>query len=102
MTLGNVLAGTVVNVREVKISAGSASQLAGSGAGAAVGGIIGNQAGHGAGREVASVLGTLAGGFLGDAAANHVASNEGTEIIVALANRPTRAWQNDARAHHRA
>ena len=78
----SVAYGTVESVRMVKI--GKDDAAVGTIAGAALGGILGNQIGHGGGRAAATVVGAVAGGFAGNAIEHKVGEQDGQEIIIRL------------------
>lgn len=62
----NVTFGTITALRQVQIQADSrAGGLLGSGGGAVIGGLLGNQVGGGSGRELATVAGALGGAVVG-------------------------------------
>jgi outer membrane lipoprotein SlyB len=77
--------GTVQSVREVKIKGDNA--VVGTVAGAALGGLLGNQIGHGGGRAAATVIGAVGGGIAGNAIERNVTAQDGQEIVVVLENR---------------
>lgn len=84
MVNGYAIEGVVVNVRAVRIEAGTTATTAGRAVGATVGAIAGQSMGTGNGRLVAGVLGGLLGGVAGDFAADKVADTAGQEIVVRL------------------
>jgi outer membrane lipoprotein SlyB len=84
MVSGNAMEAVVVNVRAVKIEAGTMATTAGRTVGAGVGGIIGQTMGNGNGRLIAGVVGALAGGVLGDVAADAISTTVGQEIVARL------------------
>lgn len=58
--------GTITALRQVQIQADSrAGGLLGSGGGAVIGGILGNQVGGGTGRQLATVAGAIGGAVVG-------------------------------------
>lgn len=89
----SVTYGTIVAVRPVQIQAESrAGGLLGTGGGAVIGGLLGNQVGGGSGRQLATVAGALGGAVAGSAteeAANRVNAlemeirrDDGTDVVV--------------------
>ena len=74
--------GRVESVRPVRIDEDHAP--VGTIAGAAIGGLLGNQIGHGAGRGVATILGAVGGGFAGNAIEHKATEQNGAEIVVRL------------------
>jgi len=79
--------GMVQSVREVKIKGDNA--MVGTVAGAALGGLLGNQVGHGGGRAAATVIGAVGGGIAGNAIERHATAQDGQEIVVRLDNGTT-------------
>lgn len=79
--------GTVQSVRAVKIKGDNA--VVGTVAGAAIGGLLGNQIGHGGGRAAATVLGAVGGGIAGNAIERKVEEQDGEEIVIRLDNGTT-------------
>ncbi|MFG6175731.1 glycine zipper 2TM domain-containing protein [Halomonas sp. THAF12] len=62
----NVTVGTITAMRRVQIQADSrAGGLLGSGGGAVIGGLLGNQVGGGSGRQLATVAGAIGGAVAG-------------------------------------
>lgn len=77
--------GTIEAIRHVVINGSTGtSSLLGTGVGAILGGVLGNQVGGGRGRDVATVLGAVGGGVAGNAIENHVNTVNGDEITVRL------------------
>jgi outer membrane lipoprotein SlyB len=74
--------GTVESVRPVKLNEDHAP--VGTIAGAAVGGLLGNQIGHGGGRGIATILGAVGGGFAGNAIEHKATEQNGEEVVVRL------------------
>jgi len=74
--------GTIESVRPVKVNEDHAP--VGTIAGAAVGGLLGNQIGHGGGRAAATILGAVGGGYLGNKIEHNATEHNGTEIVVRL------------------
>ncbi|WP_447555742.1 glycine zipper 2TM domain-containing protein [Vreelandella sp. EE22] len=85
--------GTIVAVRPVQIQADSrAGGLLGTGGGAVVGGLLGNQVGGGTGRQLATVAGALGGSVAGSSIedrANRVRAlemeirrDDGSDVVV--------------------
>jgi outer membrane lipoprotein SlyB len=74
--------GTVESVRPVKLNEDHAP--VGTIAGAAVGGLLGNQIGHGGGRGIATILGAVGGGLAGNAIEHKATEQNGAEIVVHL------------------
>lgn len=86
MTMGNVLEGHVIDVRQVRIEASNTAAWTGRGTGTALGAMIGSKVGKGNGRIAAGVLGGVLGAVAGDMVADKVGGGEGTEIVVSLAD----------------
>lgn len=84
MVNGSATEGVVVNVRAVRIEAGSTATTTGRALGATVGAIAGQSVGTGNARLVTGVLGGLLGGVAGDYAVDKVADTVGQEIVVRL------------------
>lgn len=74
--------GVVEGVRPVRVAADRG--LVGTIAGAAVGGILGNEVGGGLGRAAATVGGAVLGGIGGNAIEKRVTEDNGEEITVRL------------------
>lgn len=79
--VNRVIAGKVVSVQPVQISANS-SGVAGTVVGGLAGGILGSTIGHGTGSALAALGGAVAGGVLGNAAENHLTQQQGLEYVV--------------------
>ena len=79
-TLQSVTYGTVESGRPVRLN--EAHAPAGTIAGAAAGGLLGNAIGHGGG--VATILGAVGGGFAGNAIEHDATQRSGEEIVVRL------------------
>lgn len=79
--------GTVESVRPVRIA--EDRPIVGTVAGAALGGLLGNQIGHGGGRAAATVIGAVGGGIAGNAIERNVSGQDGQEIAVRLDNGST-------------
>ncbi len=75
--------GTVQSVTPVRIE-GRTDGWVGSGAGAIVGGIAGNQIGGGSGRALATVAGAVAGGLVGQRVEKSATEGQGQEITIQL------------------
>lgn len=88
-------AGTVLNVRNITIQPEQTSG-AGTIAGAAIGGLAGNQIGGGSGRTIATVLGGLAGAAAGTGVERGTSRTAGYEITVRLDNGETRVVAQEA------
>ena len=84
----NVQFGSIVSVTPVMIEADglSGQGLIGAGAGAIIGGILGNKVGGGSGRQIAQVAGAVGGGIAGQHAERAIQKTQGEEITVQLAN----------------
>lgn len=87
--------GTVLNVRNITIQPESTTG-AGTIAGAAIGGLAGNQIGGGTGRTIATVLGGLGGALAGTSVERGVQRQAGYEITVRLDNGETRVVAQEA------
>ena len=83
----NVAYGTIQSVRPARLNEEQAP--AGTIAGAAIGGLLGNTIGHGNGRGVATILGAVGGGFAGNAIEHNATTQNGEEIVVRLDNGTT-------------
>nr|WP_246129343.1 glycine zipper 2TM domain-containing protein [Verticiella sediminum] len=88
-------AGTVLNVRNITIQP-EQSTGAGTVAGAALGGLAGNQIGGGSGRTIATVVGGLAGALAGTQAERGLEKRAGYEITVRLDNGEVRVVAQEA------
>ncbi|MBV0932894.1 outer membrane lipoprotein [Marinobacterium weihaiense] len=75
--------GTVQSVTAVRIE-GRDDGVVGSGTGAIVGGIAGNQIGGGSGRTLATVVGAVAGGLIGQRVEKAATGRQGQEITLRL------------------
>jgi outer membrane lipoprotein SlyB len=80
--LDNVTYGTVESARPVHLN--EANAPAGTIAGAAIGGLLGNTIGHGDGRGIATILGAVGGGLAGNAIERDATAQNGEEIVVHL------------------
>ena len=80
----SVAYGVVESVRPVRLNEEHAP--IGTIAGAALGGILGNEIGHGLGRAAATVAGAVAGGIGGNAVEHRLMERNGEEIVVRLDN----------------
>lgn len=84
--IGNVVVGTVLEVRRVsvKIEAGYAEKAAGASIGAVLGGAIGNKAGNGnyAATALMGVVGGIAGSIAGDRIGTE--RKEGIEVVILI------------------
>lgn len=88
----DVVYGTVVSVRTVKINNDStASTALGTIGGGVVGGIIGNMFGGGHGKTLTTLGGVLAGAALGNVGSSALGSQTGVEVTVDLDNGKTMA-----------
>ena len=78
--------GVVEAVTPVMIEADglSGQGLLGAGAGAIVGGVLGNKVGGGSGRQIATVAGAVGGGIAGQHAERAIQKQRGQEITVRL------------------
>ena len=84
-TSQSVKLGTIAAVRPVQIQADSrAGGLLGSGGGAIIGGLLGNQVGGGSGRQLATVVGALGGTVAGTAAEDRANRVDALEMQIAL------------------
>lgn len=99
----SVLVGVVEDVREVVIDESSGlSQTTGTGIGAVVGGLLGNEIGGGSGNTAATLLLGILGGVVGNHMEKSVNTARGLEFIVTLTNgntiAVTQAIDDDGRA----
>lgn len=79
--------GIVNAIRPVVLNGSTTTtDVVGTGVGAILGGVLGNQIGGGRGRDVATVLGVIGGGLVGNAVANNANTQRGLEITVRLDN----------------
>jgi outer membrane lipoprotein SlyB len=76
--------GVVVNKRIVKVEGNTTTQVVSALAGAAAGGVLGNQVGGGSGKTAATVGGAALGGVLGNAAGKKLSAQEAYEYTVKL------------------
>lgn len=88
-------AGTVLNVRNIVIQS-ERTTGAGTVAGAAIGGLAGNQIGGGSGRTIATVIGGLAGGLAGTQAERGLDKRAGYEVTVRLDSGEVRVVAQEA------
>lgn len=86
-TMQTVDYGTVQSARAVKIKGDNA--VVGTVAGAAIGGLLGNQVGHGGGRAAATIIGAVGGGIAGNAIERKIVEQDGEEIVIRLDNGAT-------------
>ena len=86
-TMESVAYGTVESVRSVRLNEDHAN--VGTGAGAVIGGLLGNTLGHGNGRAVTTILGAVGGGLAGNAIEHDATAQNGEEIVVHLDNGPS-------------
>lgn len=82
--VGQVMACTVVSVRQVNVSSSDSS--AGAVIGAIGGGVAGSTIGHGRGSVLGALGGAALGGIAGDLAQEGLTSQTGVEYIVRLDN----------------
>ena len=75
--------GTIESVTPVVIE-GRDDGIVGSGTGAIVGGIAGNQIGGGSGRTLATVVGAVAGGLVGQRIEKSATTRQGQELTIRL------------------
>jgi outer membrane lipoprotein SlyB len=78
----NVSYGTIESVRPVRLNEDHAG--VGTGAGAVIGGLLGNTFSHGGGRAATTILGAVGGGLAGNALERSATTQTGEEIIVRL------------------
>ncbi|OLC65745.1 MAG: hypothetical protein AUH79_07125 [Betaproteobacteria bacterium 13_1_40CM_4_64_4] len=78
----SVAYGTIESVRPVRLNEDHGG--VGTAAGAAIGGLAGNELGHGYGRAVTTILGAIGGGLAGNAIERNATAQSGTEIVVRL------------------
>jgi outer membrane lipoprotein SlyB len=81
-SIESVVYGTIESVRPVRLNEDHGG--VGTGAGAVIGGLAGNELGHGAGRAVTTILGAIGGGLAGNAIERNATAQSGTEIVVRL------------------
>ena len=79
--------GTVESVRPARLT--EDKPIVGTLAGAALGGLLGNQIGHGGGRAAATVIGAVGGGIAGNAIERHATAQDGQELVIRLDNGTT-------------
>lgn len=77
--------GTVESTTAVVIE-GNNQGIIGTGAGALLGAVIGNQVGGGTGRQLATVAGAVGGGLAGNHAEAAITKKQGEELTVRLDN----------------
>ncbi len=83
LAAGQSVNGVVLDVRRVRLEPDAAKKIAGTTAGAAIGGLAGVRAsGTAEGKMAGVAVGSIFGGWLGGAAATQIASQEAMEIIV--------------------
>lgn len=63
---------------------GNQNGLIGTGGGALIGGLLGNQIGGGSGKQIATVVGAIAGGVAGNHAESNLTRVQGQELTVRL------------------
>lgn len=83
-TIQEVYYGTIIKAEPVTLNASGGTNLIGTIAGAAVGGILGSKVGGGSGADIAAIGGTLLGGYLGSAAANKMGENNGVNLTIKI------------------
>ncbi len=81
-SVGEVIAGTVVQARKIRIDASSTEKNLGTGIGAAVGAGAGQLLGSGSGRVVSTVGFGLAGALAGRAAGKYMSQADGQELLI--------------------
>jgi len=79
---GRVMAGVVLQTRDVAVQSSTASQTVSTSVGALVGGALGSKVGKGNGRYVATALGGVLGGVAGNQVGDMISSAKAQEIIV--------------------
>jgi outer membrane lipoprotein SlyB len=79
---GRVMAGVVLQTRDIAVQSSTASQTVSTSVGALLGGAIGSKAGKGNGRYVATALGGVLGGLAGNQVGDMISSAKAQEIIV--------------------
>jgi outer membrane lipoprotein SlyB len=84
LTAQEVQFGTVTGARNVTLSGGQGSQLAGAVVGGVAGAALGHEVGRGTGQDVATALGATAGVVAGQAAGRAAASAQSIEWFVRL------------------
>lgn len=66
---------------EVRRAAGDSNRIAGTAAGAVIGGVLGSQVGSGSGRDLATIGGAIAGGAVGRKVQGDNQVNRGDRIV---------------------
>jgi outer membrane lipoprotein SlyB len=87
--------GVIESVREVE-KPGSGSNVVGTIAGGALGGILGHQTGAGRGKDVMTVLGAIGGAVAGNAVEKHVRKAKSYEITIRFDDGSTQLIKQDA------
>lgn len=81
-TVQEVYYGTIVKTQAVTLEASGQSNLIGSIAGAAIGGILGSKVGGGSGSDIAAIGGGLLGGYAGSEAASEMGKTNGVNLTI--------------------
>ena len=83
-TIQDVYYGTVIKAEPVTLDSSSQTNLIGTIAGAAIGGILGSKVGGGTGSEIAAIGGGLLGGYAGSEAAAKAGESNGVNLTIKL------------------
>lgn len=82
----DVYYGTIVKTEPVTLNTSGGSNLIGTIAGAAIGGLLGSKVGGGTGADIAAIGGGLLGGYAGSAAASELGKSNGVNLTIKLDN----------------
>ena len=83
-TIQEVYYGSIIKTEPVTLEASGQSNLIGSLAGAAIGGLLGSKVGGGTGSEIAAIGGGLLGGYAGSEVAAEAGKSNGVNLTIKL------------------
>ncbi|KII76344.1 glycine zipper 2TM domain-containing protein [Vibrio renipiscarius] len=95
-SIQQVYYGTVVKAEPVTIDASDQTNVIGTIAGAAIGGILGSKVGGGSGSDIAAIGGGLLGGYAGSEAAGAAGKRNGVNLTLKLEDGQTIAIVQEA------
>lgn len=76
--------GTIIKTEPVTLNASDGTNLIGTIAGAAIGGLLGSKVGGGTGADIAAIGGGLLGGYAGSKAASELGKSNGVNLTIKL------------------
>ena len=95
-TIQEVYYGTVIKAEPVTIDASDQTNMIGTIAGAAIGGLLGSKVGGGTGSDIAAIGGGLLGGYAGSEAAGAAGKRNGVNLTIQLEDGQTIAIVQEA------